>query len=166
VGLMLVESLRWVYNKYAFLFSKLRARSYALVCAHIGKNVDLLQGVRILCPNGVRIGNNTAINIHTSLDGNGGLSIGNNVLIGPYCQILTASHNFNARNIPMKEQGINTSPVVIEDDVWLGVGVTVLPGVTIGRGAIVGAGAVVTRNVESFHIVTGVPAKTIGVRPE
>lgn len=163
---MLVESLRWVYNKYAFLISKLRARSYSLVCAHIGKNVDLLQGVRIMCPAGVRIGNNTGINIHTSLDGHGGLTIGNDVLIGPYCQIYTANHAFESRVIPMKEQGIKTAPVFIEDDVWLGANVIVLPGVTIGRGAIVGAGAVVSRNVESFHIVAGVPAKTIGVRPE
>jgi acetyltransferase-like isoleucine patch superfamily enzyme len=122
--------------------------------------------VRILCPARVRIGNNTAINIHTSLDGNGGLSIGNDVMIGPYCQILTDSHKFESRKIPMKEQGIKTAPVIIEEYAWLGANVIVLPGVTIGSGAIIGAGAVVSCNVESFHIVAGVPAKTIRVRPE
>ena len=53
---------------------------------------------------------------------------------------------------------------MIEDDVWLGAHVVVLPGVTIGRGAIVAAGAVVNRDVESMSIVAGVPAKPIGQR--
>jgi len=52
--------------------------------------------------------------------------------------------------------------IVIEKDAWLGAGVIVLPGVKIGEGAIIGAGAVVTKDVEPFTIVGGVPAKKIG----
>jgi acetyltransferase-like isoleucine patch superfamily enzyme len=161
----MVEVLRWIYNKYMFTTAKIRARLYALVCEHIGENVELLKGVRILCPAKVRIGSNTGINISTILDGNGGLSIGSDVMIGPYCQLITANHGFRSRDVPMKEQRIETKPVVIEDDVWLGSSVIVLPGVTVGRGAIVAAGAVVTHDVDAFHIVAGVPARTISIRP-
>jgi len=59
---------------------------------------------------------------------------------------------------------LRSSPVVIEDDVWVGHGATILKGVKIGKGAIVAAGAVVTRDVESYSIVGGVPAKLIRVR--
>lgn len=162
----MVEVLRWLYNTYAFKVAKLRGWFYSYLCKDIGSNVELLRGVRILCPSGVSIGNDTVVNIHTSLDGNGGLTIGSNVMIGPYCQILTANHCFERRDVPMKKQGIKTAPVVIEDDVWLGINVIVMPGVRIKTGAIVGANAVVTKNVESYHIVAGVPAKTIGIRPE
>jgi acetyltransferase-like isoleucine patch superfamily enzyme len=55
---------------------------------------------------------------------------------------------------------------VIEDDVWIGHGATVLKGVRIGRGAVVAAGAVVTRNVEPYTVVGGVPARLIGRRGE
>lgn len=162
----MVEFLRATYNFIVFFNAKLRAGMYRLVCGHIGENVDILRGVRILCPAKVRIGNNCSINIYVSLDGNGGLTIGNYVMIGPYSQLISANHGYNSRLIPMLKQDIVTDSITIEDDVWLGSNVIILPGVTIGRGAIVGAGAVVTRNVEPFHIVAGVPAKTIAVRPD
>jgi acetyltransferase-like isoleucine patch superfamily enzyme len=64
----------------------------------------------------------------------------------------------------MKEQGVTRSFIKIGDDVWLGAGSTVLAGVTVGRGAIIAAGAVVTKDVPSFSIVGGVPAKIIKSR--
>ena len=60
----------------------------------------------------------------------------------------------------------NDLPVIIEDDVWIGTGVIILKGVTIGTGSIVAAGAVVTKNVESYTIVAGIPAKIVKRRFE
>lgn len=161
----MTEILRFFYNKLVFTASKLRATIYKSVCLYIGPNVDILSGVRILCPGKVSIGKNTTVNIYTTLDGNGGLTIGDDVMIGPYCQILTASHIYASRTIPMKYQGISTASVVIGNDVWLGSNVTILPGVAIGHGAIIGASSVVTRNISPFEIAAGVPAKIIGIRP-
>ena len=61
----------------------------------------------------------------------------------------------------VRERLIVTAPVTIDDDAWLGTGCIILPGVTVGRGAIVGAGAVVSRNVEPYTVVAGMPAKLV-----
>jgi maltose O-acetyltransferase len=66
----------------------------------------------------------------------------------------------------MREQPANPLPVVLEDDVWLGMGVIVLPGVRIGRGAIIGAGAVVTKDVPPYAIAHGLPCQVVGERPK
>ena len=64
----------------------------------------------------------------------------------------------------MKNQGIHTSPIIIEDDVWVGYGAVITKGVTISKGAIIGANAVVTKDVPKYAIVGGVPAKIIKYR--
>jgi acetyltransferase-like isoleucine patch superfamily enzyme len=64
----------------------------------------------------------------------------------------------------MKNQGIITTPIVIEDDVWIGHGAVILKGVTLGQGSIIAASAVVTKDVSPYSIVGGIPAKIIGSR--
>ena len=64
----------------------------------------------------------------------------------------------------MNRQGGTKEPIIIEDDVWIGYGVIITAGVYVGKGAILAAGAVVTKDVEPYTIVGGVPAKPIGVR--
>lgn len=66
-------------------------------------------------------------------------------------------------DVKEKEDG-DDLPVIVEDDVWIGTGEIIVKGVTVGRGAVVAAGSVVTRNVEAYSIVGGVPAKKIGKR--
>lgn len=87
----------------------------------------------------------------------GGIYIGDDVLIGHNACLLTLNHEMEPEN----RADMHPKPIHIEDKVWLGSNVTVLPGVTIGEGAIVAAGAVVTKDVESNTIVGGVPAKII-----
>ena len=86
-------------------------------------------------------------------------------MIGPFCHILSGNHRFDRRDIPVRKQGHDIAPVAIEDDVWLGTHVVVLPGVTIGKGAIVAAGAVVNKDIPAYEIWGGVPAKFIKERP-
>jgi maltose O-acetyltransferase len=82
-------------------------------------------------------------------------------MIAPEVIILTLGHRHDSIETPMCGQGGYATKVIIEDDVWIGIRVIVLPGVKIGKGSIVGAGAVVTKDVPPWTIVGGVPAKVI-----
>ena len=112
----------------------------------------------------ITIGRNCTINSFSHISGNGGVTIGDNVLIATQCVIVSANHNFNRCDIPIREQGETSAPIVIEDDVWIGAGVKILSGVTIHKGAVIGAGSVVTKDVPSFSVCVGVPAKTLRSR--
>lgn len=112
--------------------------------------------------NGITIGKNCRINENVFIQQ---AIIGNNVLIAPNVSILSVSHNHENIDIPIVDQGDSLpNPPIIEDNVWLGRNVVVMPGMRIGEGAIVGAGAIVTKDVPPFAIVGGVPAKIIKTR--
>ena len=93
----------------------------------------------------------------------GRIIIGKDVMVGPYCTMTCASYGFNL-GVPANVQPMLEEDIVIGDDVWLGSMAMVMPGVTIGDHVIVAANAVVTRDIESWSIVGGVPAKVIGTR--
>ena len=96
--------------------------------------------------------------------GKGKVTIGNYFHSGEEITFLTSNHNFkNATAIPY-DSTYHIGDIVVEDFVWLGHGVIILPGVTLGEGCIVGAGAVVTKSVAPLTIVAGNPAKKIGER--
>ncbi len=84
------------------------------------------------------------------------------MLIGPNVVISSATHNVDWR-IRNKDDGMDImgAPVVIEDNVWIGANVTIMPGVTIGRHSVVGAGSMVNKDVPPDTVVAGVPAKII-----
>jgi maltose O-acetyltransferase len=93
------------------------------------------------------------------------VTIGEKVAIGPRVSFETANHNLVI--VDGKSRGAWSRPIVVEDRVWIGAGVTVLPGVTIGQGAVISAGAVVTKDFEPYTMVGGVPAKVIkSIMPE
>ena len=93
-----------------------------------------------------------------------GLEIGNACLIASGVMICGVEHGFAATDRPIRFQPMTNRKIVIEDDVWLGMGVIVLPGVTIGHGSIVGAGAVVSRSLKPFSIARGMPARSYARR--
>lgn len=111
---------------------------------------------------GVKLGSRCEINEHVFLQNT---VLGNDILIAPFVCILSRTHLYSNREIPIIEQG-EPSPrsCIVEDDVWLGRNVLVLPGVRICKGAVVGACSVVTRDVLEFNVVAGQPARTIGER--
>ena len=108
------------------------------------------------------------INDYVHIDAIERVIIGNDVLIAS--KVFISDHNHGRYNqadymstpdVPPVDRPLFSSPVIIEDKVWIGENVCIMPGVTIGKGAIIGAGAVVTHNIPAESIATGVPAKVI-----
>lgn len=92
-------------------------------------------------------------------------TIGNNVMMGPEVYIYTKNHAHDRVDIPMIDQKYEPErPVTIEDDVWIGSRVTILPSVTVGKGAVIGASAVVTKDVPAYAVVGGNPARVLKMR--
>jgi acetyltransferase-like isoleucine patch superfamily enzyme len=112
----------------------------------------------------IEIGNFSTVNPFSVLYGQGGLYIGNGVRIAAQTVIIPANHDYADPDRFIHEQGITCLGIRIEDDVWVGAGARILDGVTIGKGAIIGSGSVVTRDVPSFAIVGGVPARILKYR--
>ena len=113
----------------------------------------------------IEFGPNSYCRSHCLFDASERISIGANTRIADFVAIRDATHTFDLPGVPLRNQPLATSPVVVGSDVWIGHGAAILRGVTIGDGAIVGAGAVVTTDVPSNAIVGGVPARIIGARP-
>jgi len=109
----------------------------------------------------LKMGHNSVINDHARIDARNGITIGNNVDVGTEVKIFTVEHDTESPTF-----GVKGGPVVIEDWVYIGSAATILPGITIGEGAVVACGAVVTKNVEPWTMVGGIPAKFIKKRPQ
>ena len=107
----------------------------------------------------VNIGNHTRIGLHNTIIGP--VTIGNHVNLAQGITVTALNHNFEASDKRIDEQGVSTTPVIIENDIWIGANAVILPGVTIGNHSVVAAGAVVTKNVPAHSLVAGVPAKII-----
>ncbi|WP_138498294.1 acyltransferase [Nostoc sp. PA-18-2419] len=159
-------------------------------CIEIGNEVYIFQGVRMDARgdknNRIRLGNRVAIEryadigclsdtyIHIDedtfigpnvcIEGPGDIKIGKHCMIAAHSGIYANNHNFADPMEPMKYQGVTRKGIVIEDDCWLGHGVTVLDGVTIGRGCVIGAGAVVNKDIPPFSVAVGIPARVIKKR--
>lgn len=131
----------------------------------IGKNTAIDKGVILHAHGGyIEIGENCSVNPYSALYGGGGLTIGSGVRIAAHTTIVASNHNFSDSKIPIFMQGVSIKGIVIENDVWIGVGARIVDGVLIGEGSVVGAGAVVTKSVEPYSVVVGVPAKKISTR--
>lgn len=113
---------------------------------------------------GLEVGDGSNIGAYAYIGCSGFIRIGKNVMMGPRVCLLAENHAFADPARPMKTQGVVREPIVIGDDCWLGAGSMVTAGVTIGEGSVIAAGAVVTKDVEPFSIVGGVPAKLIRSR--
>jgi acetyltransferase-like isoleucine patch superfamily enzyme len=144
---------------------RLRGWHYRALLARAGANLRVAEGVVINNPGMVSVGDNCYIGSGVQFyPWNAPITLGDNVLIAAGARLITRKHGFADVDLPMADQGYKNAPIVVEGDVWIGFGAVVLPGVTIGRRSIVGAGAVVTRDVEPYSIVGGVPARLIRKR--
>jgi acetyltransferase-like isoleucine patch superfamily enzyme len=156
---------------------------------HLGRHVYLDHGVYLhACPQGIFIGDETFV-MHGSvlhvynfrdlphagiwvgrncfvgeqclIRGQGGVHIGDAVLMAPRVQMLAVNHRFDDPSRPVMHQGITAQGIVVEDGAWIGAGAILLDGVRVGAGAVLGAGAVVTRDVPPRTLAVGTPARVV-----
>jgi len=148
--------LRWVGHIPSHIFRKF---FYFLAGIKIGKGSVIHMWANFFDPSRIEIGEDTIIGDHAFLDGRASLKIGSHVDIASSVLVYNSEHDLDKEDFSAKLE-----PVEIDDYVFIGPRVIVLPGVKIGKGAVIGAGAVITKDVPDFAIVGGVPAKIIGER--
>lgn len=149
--------------RFRFL-SYLKSVFLCLVGAKIGKRVVFYPGVWICTGRNLIVGDDVDFAKDVLVTTDGGVSIGDRVLIGYRTQILSSNHNVPPKSERIFSAGHSKAPVVIEKDVWIGANCIILPGVTVGEGAIIAAGSVVTKNIPPFVYVAGIPARIIKER--
>jgi maltose O-acetyltransferase len=148
-------------------FGRLAKWCRAVACQRLfkscGRRVNVEKGADFYTGWEIELGDDSSLGIDCMIPYD--LKVGRDVMMGPYVVIIGDNHRFDNRDIPMRLQGqVTYPPVRIEDDVWIGARVTILPGITIGKGAIIGAGAVVTKDVPPLAISAGNPARVIRFR--
>jgi len=107
---------------------------------------------------GTTIGRNVFVNQNCTFYDLGGLTIGDDVMIGPNVSLITSGHPIAPSE---RRAGVTASPIVIERNVWIAAGVTIIGGVTVGENAVIAAGSVVTKDVPPNVIAGGNPARII-----
>ncbi len=113
----------------------------------------------------IRIGKRSGVGDFSNLYGQGGVDIGENVMIASGCRIVPTNHGIDDPSLPISLQPSSSKGIKIGNGTWVGTNVVILDGVSIGTGAVIGAGSVVTRNVPDHAIVAGAPAKILRFRP-
>ena len=128
-----------------------------------GKNVNVERHAYFQNGFNIEIGDNSGIGVNAHLPNN--IIIGDNVLMGPDVIVIPSSHRYQKKDKLIREQGYeDPGVVIIEDDVWVGARVLIIGNIRIQKGAVLGAGSVVTKDVEPYAVVAGVPAKIIKFR--
>lgn len=134
--------------------------------AEVGGKLNVEQGAYFGNGKDIKVGNEVGLGKNFKML-NRTLQMGSYIMMGEDVLFLGGSHGHERADIPMGHQGGNTekTPLVVEDDVWFGARVIILPGCKhIGKGVIVGAGAVVTKDIPDYAIVGGNPARILKFR--
>lgn len=152
-----------IYQMSTFPSCHIRKWYYIGLGAKIESKVLFHFRTEIRMPNNLKVGCGTIIGDNALLDASTGITLGRNVNLSSNVSIYSLQHNH--RNPEFNCEFDRNLRVTVADRVWIGSNVIVLPGVTIGEGAVCCAGCVVTKDVEAFSVVAGIPAKKVGERP-
>lgn len=146
------------------IFGKPSMKLRYLCCKQIFKKCGV--GVNIECGasfgNGfeLEIGNNSGLGRYCHVPPN--IKIGNDVMMAPHVFVLDVNHDFERTDIPMNKQGyVKSEGTIIEDDVWIGMRVLIMPGKHVRKGSIVGAGCVLTKTFPEYSVIGGNPSRLI-----
>ncbi|WP_371745410.1 sugar O-acetyltransferase [Parabacteroides distasonis] len=141
---------------------------YREMFGSIGEDVYIDIDFRCEYGKNIHFGNKVIVNMNCTFLDNNRINIGNNVMIAPDVKIFTATHSVNISERMPQRSDPNASicdtiayPVTIEDGVWIGGNVTILPGISIGRNSVIGAGSVVTKDIPANSIAVGNPCRVI-----
>lgn len=148
------------YRPYAFISPKIRQFLVSRFLISCGKNIRVKKGAEISINS--RVGDNSELGTRCLIQAN--VTIGDNVIMGPDIKIYSRNHKAERVDIPIQLQGKDYLKTRIKNDVWIGANVIILAGITIGNHCIIAAGSVVTKDVEDFSVIGGVPAKLIKKR--
>lgn len=166
IGYILYVVTAWLphYQLHYFwpITTRIRRIAAKLMFDYCGEKVDI--GRKISFSSQVSLGDRSSIGDEAYILGK--LVIGDNVMMAARCAFIASNHNIDILDIPMNLQGGTDNPIIIEDNVWIGYGCSIMAGVHVGSGAVIGSGSVVTKNVPNNAIVGGVPAKIIKYRGE
>lgn len=137
----------------------IRRGFYQMLGSKLGENCFPCRRVEILFPKGLVLEAGVSVGWFVELDARGGIKIGHDTNISSHVKLITGSHDIDSPDFKA-----DFLPIYIGHHVWIGTGAIILQGVKIGDGAIVAAGAVVTKDVEPWTVVGGVPAQIINTR--
>jgi acetyltransferase-like isoleucine patch superfamily enzyme len=163
-----VKPLLWLW--YSFDRSPLGGQNVhlgvrfrRLLAAHLfgrcGRNFKCFQFTEFSYGYNLEVGDDVVVHRHVLLDDRGGITLGDRVSISDYANIYSHTHSI------VEQKDVTNARTVLEDDVRITYHATVLAGVRVGRNAMVGAAAVATKDVRSYHVNVGIPAKSIRVKP-
>jgi len=155
--IIVLRLYNWLYNVIPFFFIKKIILNIG--GCQIGKKSYIHSPVRMFCVGRIIVGSNSTINFGSFIDARKGVIIGDNVMVAHNVKIYTLGHDYNCPDFSLKG-----AKVKIENNVCIFSNVMIMPGVVIAEGGVVLPGAIVTKNVEAFTVVGGVPAKKISNR--
>jgi acetyltransferase-like isoleucine patch superfamily enzyme len=151
----------WIPGRIGWIVRRILYRPFF---QRAGKGWHIGEFTSVQPPDRFQIGHRSALGRFVVVNAQGGVILGDWSGIGPFSQVISVNHAFkNTPGVPWGEQPryLEAAPVIIESNVWIGSGTIILGGVRIGPNAIVAAGATVTKDVEPYTMVGGVPAKLI-----
>jgi putative colanic acid biosynthesis acetyltransferase WcaF len=158
-----ISSIVFMLPRHKFL-NFFKANFLRLLGSKVGRNITFYPGIKLSPGNNMILGDHVDLAWGVLITTSGGVEIGDRTLVGYNTMIFSANHVIPQNLERIFDAGHSKQKVTIANDVWIGAGCIILPGVTIGEGAVIAGGSVVTKNVESFTMVGGVPAKLIKTR--
>lgn len=159
----LIQRILFSLPRYP-IFNALKSSFLRALGAKIGKRAIFYPGVWIAPPDKLEVGDDVDFALDVIIVTSGTIKIGSRVLIGYRTQINSSNHAIPPKPERIFGGGEDNKPIIIGDDVWIGGNCMIMAGVTIGEGAVIAGGAVVTKDVEPYSIVGGVPARLIKYR--
>jgi len=150
--------LRWTVIQLDSYSSRILVERLLGQLKYHGKECWIQWPIQVTGHDHITLGDNVSIVSYVHMWGEGGISIGNRVMIASHTAIASLTHDTEQY---LMNKTVVQGKVTIEDDVWIGAHSVILPGVTLGKGAVIGAGSVVTRNVAPFTVVAGIPAREL-----
>jgi bifunctional N-acetylglucosamine-1-phosphate-uridyltransferase/glucosamine-1-phosphate-acetyltransferase GlmU-like protein len=164
------RNIRFGKNLRIAKFAHIDALSYNGIS--LGNEVSIGMYTVIVCTGsmfedlgvGFKVGDRVGVGSHGIWGCKGGIEIGDDTIIGNYVTAHSENHNFDDKNIPIRDQGVNNKGIIIGKGCWIGAKSTILDGAVIGDGCVVAAGSVVRGEFPPFSIIGGVPARILKMR--